>query len=337
MRILKTIGIILAAIIAIFLIVAAIAPKDLNVERSTTIDASAEAIFPHVKYFEKRNAWYPWGQDDPTNKTTIEGEDGTVGAMSKWEGETTGKGHQTITALEENKNVETDLIFTEPYESEAKTYLTLQPGENGTEVTWGLKSKMPYPMNIMLLFGNMTEVLAKDYDNGLSMLKDIVEEEAANAPAGTTYEIQEVELPERYFLAIREEINMDKLTERYAENLPAVFQACEKNKVETTGMPCGLFYSWDEETGTTDVAHCAPIAKKVSLEGYECITLPAGKVLIVDYYGPYEGSVAAHEAITKYCEEKGVEPKMPVIEQYITDPGAEPDPSKWLTKIYYQI
>ena len=337
MRILKTIGIILAAIIAIILIVAAIAPKDLNVERSTTIDASAEAIFPHVKYFEKRAAWYPWGQDDPTNKTTIEGEDGTVGAISKWEGETTGKGYQAVTALEDNKNMETDLVFTEPYASEAKTYLTLQPGENGTEVTWGFNSKMPYPMNIMMLFGNMTEVLGKDYEKGLSMLKDIVEEEAANAPAGTTYEIQEVDLPERYFLAIREEINMEKLAERYAENLPAVFQACEKNKVETIGMPCGLFYTWDEESGKADVAHCAPIAEKVSVEGYECITLPAGKVLIVDYYGSYEGSVAAHEAITKYCEDKGIEPKMPVIEQYVTDPSTEPDQSKWLTKIYYQI
>jgi effector-binding domain-containing protein len=25
----------------------------------------------------------------------------------------------------------------------------------------------------------------------------------------------------------------------------------------------------------------------------------------------------------------------PVIEEYVTDPGTEPDESKWLTKIYY--
>jgi hypothetical protein len=28
---------------------------------------------------------------------------------------------------------------------------------------------------------------------------------------------------------------------------------------------------------------------------------------------------------------------MPVIEQYVTDPGQEPDSSKWLTRVFYPV
>ena len=336
MRIVKTIGIILAAIIALFLIVAAIAPKDFNVERSTTIDASAEAIFPHVKYFEKQNEWYPWGKEDPTNKSWIEGEDGAVGARSLWEGEATGKGYQEITAIDENKSYETKLVFTAPYESEADAYVTLEEVETGTEVTWGFKSKMPYPMNIMMLFGNMSEAVGNDYSRGLENLKEIVESQATETPA-TSYEVKEIDMPTKYFMAIREEIDMEKLGDRYAENLPKVASACEKNKIEMTGMPCGLFYSWDMETQKTDVAQAVPINKKTSIKGFTCIEVPACKALVVDYYGPYEDAAAAHEAIDKYCKDNGLTPAMPVIEEYVTDPGDEPDQSKWLTRIYYPI
>ena len=36
-----------------------------------------------------------------------------------------------------------------------------------------------------------------------------------------------------------------------------------------------------------------------------------------------------------YFKANGLEPSKLVMEEYVTDPGAEPDTSKWLTKIYY--
>ena len=337
MRTLKTIGIILVSIIALLLIVAAIAPKDYNVERSTSISASSEAIFPHVQYFEKRNNWYPWALEDPTNKTSIEGEDGTLDAITRWEGEMTGAGHQQFTAIEPNEKVETKLVFTEPYEAEAATYLTLEDAEDGaTTVTWGINSSMPFPMNLMLLTGSFDKSLGKNFSDGLAMLKDIVEKEAEEV-ANTTYEIKEIDMPTKYFLAVREEINMEKLADHYAENLPKVAAACESNKLEMAGMPCGLFYTWDEATQKSDVAQAIPISAKASVDGFSCIEIPACKALVVDYYGPYEGGIAAHEAIDKYCKENNITPAMPVIEEYVTDPGQEPDPNKWLTRIYYPI
>ena len=334
MRILKTIGIVLVSLIALLLIVAALSPKGFDVEKSTVIDASAEAVFPHVQYFEKRDAWYPWGKDDPTNVTSIEGTDGTVGAISNWEGETTGKGSQTITAIEANKHIETELAFVEPYESVAETYMNVEAVDGGTKVSWGLSSAMSFPFNAMLLFMDPEAAVGADYEKGLAALKRIVEEEAQHA---SSYEVKEVDLPVRYFLAIQEDVGMYEIEAHYTENLPKVAQACQKNKIEMAGMPCGIYYSQDMYGNTFDLAQAIPVSSKTNLKGFTNIEIPAGKALQVDYYGGYYGMADAHKAIDNYCKSKGITSKRPVIEQYITDPETEPDSSKWLTTIYYPI
>ncbi len=55
----------------------------------------------------------------------------------------------------------------------------------------------------------------------------------------------------------------------------------------------------------------------------------------IDYPGAYEGLKYAHQSLNKYFQTNGLRLKPPVIEEYITDPMAEPDTTKWLTKIYY--
>jgi hypothetical protein len=42
-------------------------------------------------------------------------------------------------------------------------------------VNWGFNGKMPYPMNLMLAFMNMDEMLGKDLQDGLNNLKIIFE------------------------------------------------------------------------------------------------------------------------------------------------------------------
>ncbi|MEJ0104558.1 MAG: hypothetical protein WDO19_19240 [Bacteroidota bacterium] len=45
----------------------------------------------------------------------------------------------------------------------------------GTKVTWGFDTRYPYPMNVMLLFINMDELIGKDYNAGLDKLKRLSE------------------------------------------------------------------------------------------------------------------------------------------------------------------
>jgi effector-binding domain-containing protein len=42
-------------------------------------------------------------------------------------------------------------------------------------------------------------------------------------------------------------------------------------------------------------------------------------------------------AIEKYLKENGIQSTGMAIEEYVTDPTAEPDTLQWLTKIYYPL
>lgn len=64
-----------------------------------------------------------------------------------------------------------------PYKSEAKAYVTVVPEGNGSKATWGFTSTIPYPFTVMKLFMNLEGSIGKDYQEGLSTLKDLSEKQ----------------------------------------------------------------------------------------------------------------------------------------------------------------
>lgn len=337
MRALKIIGIIIGALIAILLLLGLVLPKEMVVVRSTTIDAPAAQVFPHILYLEKSDAWSPWNKLDPNMEKSIEGEDGTVGALSRWSGnKDVGVGYQKITAIEPGKRVDLDLVFEEPWESQADIHLELEEAEAGTKVNWGFKTKTPIPQNIMMAVMGMRKNLSQNFDDGLSMLKEIVEsEEPVTSYNG--YEIQTIDMPFNHFVGHRSTISMDQITAEYTEKLPKIFAALQSKGAEIAGMPCGLYYTWDESTGQTDMASAVPVKGKTEVDDFSAIEVPSTKTLLIDYYGDYHGVGAAHEAMDAYINANGLKVSPPAIEEYVTDPTQEPDTTKWLTKVYYPL
>ena len=87
-----------------------------------------------------------------------------------------GKGEQEITGIVEGERIDYELRFVEPFESKEHAYMILESvSENQTKVIWGFKGKMPYPMNIMMLFMDFEEMIGNDFEIGLARLKEIME------------------------------------------------------------------------------------------------------------------------------------------------------------------
>lgn len=103
------------------------------------------------------------------------------------------------------------------------------------------------------------------------------------------------------------------------------------------GMPSSLTYVWDDSTKTTDIAAAIPIAKSEKLDSFTLFNVGGHKALTLDYYGLYDSIGPAHMAMADYMKEKGLKMIPPAIEEYITDPAAEPDTMKWLTKVIYFV
>lgn len=179
-KFLKITGIVIAIIIALPLITALFVSKEYAVVRETTINKSKTEVFEYVKYLKNQDNYSVWAKKDPDMRKDYKGTDATVGFVSSWESdmEEVGKGEQEITKIEEGKRIDYELRFIEPFEAKDHAYMTFESvSDSLTKVQWGFHGKMKYPMNIMLLFINMEEMLGKDLDTGLTNLKGILEKQ----------------------------------------------------------------------------------------------------------------------------------------------------------------
>ncbi len=337
MKVLKIIGWVILSLIVLVLLLGLIMPKDYDISREIVISAPKGVIFKQVGSLRAMDAWSPWSKMDPNIEQTFEGEDGAIGSMQSWSGnKDVGKGSNTITASEPGSRVETKVNFLEPFESEAGTYIQLDDAEGGTKVTWGMKGTMPFPWNALSPLMGMTGAIEKDYDKGLAALKTLVEEKVAN-PTYRGYTIQTVDLPARTYIGFRAKVGFNDMGAYFQKHMPAIFKAALGAGAVQAGAPAGLFYEWNMETNIADMAVAIPVAAQVLIKGGSVEDLPAGKAVVVDYYGAYEGTGEAHFAIDDYLKEFGLAASAPVIEEYITDPMTEPDTTKWLTKIIYPL
>jgi effector-binding domain-containing protein len=336
MKFLKILGIIVLILIVVFVVLALIAPKKYTVERSVVIDAPRQMVFNHVRYWRNWQAWSPWAEMDPAMKATVEGKDGEVGSVYHWQGDPklTGKGEMTNTGLKENEEIDYHLHFLEPWESESDGYVRATEVENGTQVSWAMYGESPIPWNVLMLFSSMDKMVGKDFEKGLGKLKTITEKEAK---AVMSYQIQKVKFPARKYAAIRAEVTFSDMSGFFSKSYQDIEMAIRKKFARKVGAPAGLYYTWDEQSMKSDMAAGIPVNRPVALENVKTIGLPASTAYLVDYYGSYEGSIYAYEALDLYFSKNGLKMKPPVVEEYITNPQAEPDTSKWLTKIYFFV
>ena len=286
--------------------------------------------------FENFQEWSPWAEMDGEMEIEIMGAPGTVGSSYEWEGnDDVGEGTMTITAVSED-TVKIHLKFEEPFESESPTYYSFKYVGGKTEVTWYMEGEMSYPWNIMGLFVNMEEAIGKDFEKGLENLKKKVEElpkeEVVMEPE---VNIESVEVPTRTFIGKRDIVKFENMQTFYAENFGAAHAIITEKELEFDGSPSGIYFVWEPEKGQADMAAALPVKNlETDLEGFETFTL-GGKALKVVHLGSYDDLMIPHTAMENYLKENDLTMEGPALEEYVTDPGNEPDTSKWETHIYY--
>ncbi len=178
LKVLLGLVILIVAIVVLVLIVAAFGKKEYSVEREVVIAKPKKEVFDYIKYIKNSENYSKWVMMDPNSKKEYKGTDGTVGFVYGWDSENknVGKGEQEIKGISEGEEVTYELRFYKPFEGVAGAYMgTDSLGPDQTKVKWGFNSKMPYPMNIMLQFMNMEDMLGKDLQIGLDNLKGVLE------------------------------------------------------------------------------------------------------------------------------------------------------------------
>jgi uncharacterized protein YndB with AHSA1/START domain len=175
----KVLIIILSAIgglVTLLLVIALFVRNEYALTRSITINKPRQEVFNFVRHLKNQDRFNKWVMADPNMKKAFRGVDGTEGFVYAWESNKRGgKGEQEIKRIKEGEYLDLEVRFVKPFEAVAKTpFATESVNGNQTQITWGMSSRMKYPMNIMLLFG-IEKALGKDMETSLFALKNIVE------------------------------------------------------------------------------------------------------------------------------------------------------------------
>jgi hypothetical protein len=168
---------VVVGLIAVLLMIAAFTKKDYSIQRNILINKSVGEVFHYIKHLKNQDHYSTWVMTDPNMKKSYTGTDGTTGFIYAWDGnKQAGQGEQEIVKLEDGKRMDLEIRFIRPFAGIAQTpFITESTSPDQTKLTWGMSSSMKYPMNIMLLFMNMDNLLGKDLETSLSNLKRVLE------------------------------------------------------------------------------------------------------------------------------------------------------------------
>ena len=170
------IAIILAIVIAAILVLAAMKPDKLRVQRAINIKAAAETIFPLISDFHQWRAWSPYEEKDPAMKRTYGGADRGKGATYAWDGDrNVGSGRMEILEAAAPSRVVIKLDFFTPFEGHNTAEFTMLPQGDGTHVTWLMHGPANFMSRLIQVFINLDNMIGRDFEAGLANLKTITE------------------------------------------------------------------------------------------------------------------------------------------------------------------
>ena len=165
-----------AVLFAVILIWGAFKPSHFRVQRSTTINAAADKVFPLINDFHNWPAWSPWEKLDPNMKRTLTGPANGQGSAYAWDGNNkAGSGRMEITGSEPFSKVAIKLDFIKPMEGHDVVEFTLEPSGTSTKVIWEMSGPLTYPGKVMTVFVSMDRLIGPDFETGLANMKAAAE------------------------------------------------------------------------------------------------------------------------------------------------------------------
>jgi uncharacterized protein YndB with AHSA1/START domain len=172
----KTIALVVALGIAAVLVFAATKPDTFRVQRTASIKAPPEKIFPLINDFHGWTAWSPYERLDPALKRTYGGASAGKGATYAWEGNgKVGTGRMEIRESSAPSEVVIKLEFVKPMEASNIAEFRLKPQGDATNVTWAMHGPAPFLTKLMQVFFDMDKMVGEDFEAGLANLKAAAE------------------------------------------------------------------------------------------------------------------------------------------------------------------
>lgn len=294
-------------------------PK-INVRRSITINKPVSEVYNTLSDFNNWHPWSPWLISEPEAKVKVSENN----KFYEWEGKVVGSGQMRIMEEKENQEIHIDLTFLKPWKSHAKTSFFFEDKGGSTQVDWTMDSSLPFFMFWMKKL--MTEMIGMDYDRGLMMLKEYVEEGKVSSELNV---LGEGSYPNKNFIGIKRTVSMkdvgETMEQDYKRLMPYVMESYS-DKVD--GNAFSIYHKWDPVKKIVEYTACVPVKENIPLEsGMISGNYPGGKMFSCEHTGPYRyggnpwSAMYGRKMSKVFKENKKIHP----IEEYLNSPTNTPE------------
>lgn len=325
-------GLFFLVIILIYILTCILGPKNFNMTESRKIDAPAPIVFNLINDLPEWNIWSDWNLNDSTMVVTFSGPEEGAGAKSEWISDQ-GNGSQEIVESVDHERIRTKLEF-DGWDGASYSNWNLKSNNGSTDVSVDFEgTPIPFLLKGMIYLSGAKKGMRTSYKKSLKNLEMLALERKEGIYKGMT--VKPIYAVEKNFVMTRQEVDMSNIQQFYATNLGSLFGKVQTANVEMAGMPCGLYFRMVPVEGKIDMAAAIPTATAINVAGAQSYSIPPQKALQIDFYGDYSGIRKAHNSMADYLRDRQYLQDIPIIEEYVTDPGTEPDPSKWLTRVTY--
>lgn len=301
-----------------------------HIEKSITIAASAEKVRCIISDFNHWEYWSPWLILEPGVKVKVSAN----GKKQEWDGSRIGAGEMTILA-EKDTEINYDLTFLKPWKSKATVDFLIKPEGENTILTWTMDGSLPF---FMFWMKNMMErMVGMDYDRGLLMLKDYIE----NGSVDVKLEfLGESNYSGCQYVGIKNECTIDNIGDVMAADWEKLWDFAKKNSDKVTEECFSVYHKFDFNKNR--VVYTTGIGVKETVKnlpsGLFNANLPAVKISTVRHVGPYELSGNGWSAIMAMdrAKEFKKDKKVPPMEFYRNSP-TDTDPKDLISDICMAI
>ena len=306
-------------------------PNVALIEQTLEIRATPNKVFELINCPKNWMEWYTPVMDSANVKMTFIGTYEGKRAGMKWTNNNgkVSEGIMTIRRSKNNRNV--SAVVTINHTRSAVMHFKIRPvGIDASMLT--ITSRLKFSQDsilhfLRLMFDRSEELEIIDY---LKNIDDIVIEKTD----GIDVNLQRISQFSYIGIIDSCAVNdvLSRMNDLYIELL--VFGA--KSGIDMTARPIVVYNHINEKRAVIEVG--VPINEQPQVSGrIRYKTMPEGEYVVANYFGDYDTLLDGHNAVQHWLMRYRRKQTGYAWEMYVTDPTAESDTNKWLTRIYYPV
>ena len=296
----------------------AMQPADYEVVRRRVIKLAPDDIYSNVVEFKNWSKWNPWIMHEPDATLKYGEPTNAPTGWYSWNGQFIGSGKMTQTSMIENDSIEQALEFYKPMKSKSEVFWRFNPVGDATEVTWGMRGRMPFAFRWMSKM--MDQWVGKDYEIGLARLA---------ACSGDTEDAYEIEFPGTVesepedYIASHYVGPIADMAEAMKEGFPKVAAAAIENGMTITAPPFTLYHEFDMKHNKVICDIAVPVDNLKEVPGFITGSVLAQKYMRTSLHGDYKHLEATWHSAFSHARmfKQKIQVGKPMVERYLTDPA----------------